>query len=768
MKKLNKFIVILLIPVFILLSFGTSDHIRVFAAGLSSPSNFSAQLIQQYVQLSWKDNSETFSYTVIEKSTNQGAYYPITTLYKGNTSFKDYSITNGYVYNYRARTFYGSTISPYTPELEVIVLYPSSLSIPRALGKQVDLEWSYPALSLLRKPVYTTIIERRKIDSSSWVTISEVPSTEISFRDTDITIDTVYYYRIRTKYDNGSYSYYYPSVYGMSTRTAYPLNSSLSGYSPYDTAVTLEWEMTLSDGATAILQKKDSTGNFYTIFSSNYHSTYTDSYLIKGKTYTYRLMKQSKNGMNSDYTNEVSVTCEGVNSPTDLSISALSTDKVVLSWNYLYNTETGFEVWRKSTDSWELLATAPKNSEAFTDSTCENGETYYYKVRAKRGDTAFSMFSQTKSIINSYPPTPKPLAFYATNDVLFLCSAESAPSNTTYTLEYRQTLNSEWKEYVSKTTNGVLSTYFGFIRSSEYYFRLRANIGDLVSIGPEFHFFGSPPEPVQNVKAQSIASKRVVLSWEDTTRKETGFHIYRTTNGERIWLDFIDKDIETFTDNSPVMGATSRYEVISYNAAGFSSARYVNVSVPKPVTYKDINSYSWASDAIYDLQSLGAFQYTKDGNFYPKKLLTKGEMVSIVLKSFNITTGKKGLFSVSDIRPDHLYYKEIRTAAELGLIHPDEKGRLYPDKTATRRDLMILINNVLGYLGYSLSSIDTELLNKFTDADRIIKDDALIAASFVGDGIITVKTSNYLGLSSSLEKVDCVTIIFKSIKKYIK
>lgn len=770
MKKSKK----ILFPILFLISLfifqlpykGSPAVTEAYAGSLDAPSDFEAEIFRNYVALSWDNESTGYYYTVIEKSVDQGDFYRIATLYKGKTSYKDYSVSNGHVYTYRAQTIYGSSESEYTDSAETVIYYPKDFKITNVLSGQVDLEWSYPDLTIVRVPDYETVIERRSSKSSKWSVIATLPLTDTSFRDTDVSSDSSYYYRIQMNYGGNSYSYYIPSSSGIHTRTAYPLTTGLSGHALSDDRIKLEWDMSNADGGTAILQKLDSDGEFHTIYSSDSNDSYIDSGLEEGSIYTYRLRLRSEKGMYSEFTDEVKISVETVPNPFDFSAKASSPERNILSWTYSYDVETGFEVWKRDDDSWELLASLPKNTDSFTDTNVGNGRTYVYKVRATRGETAFSAFSQPRTVTSIYPDIPEGLVYYTSGSDLFLFSYDDAPSDTTYTLEYKTGLNDAWKDSASVSERKTLISIMYFTPKSEYYFRLRAEKNHLASYSPELHFYGSVPEPVQNFKAAIAGPGRVLLTWEDSGPREEGYYIYRTVNGTRQLLCRLDQNVNSYADAAPPAGTAVRYEIAAYNPVGQSAFSAVTAAVPGVPAYRDIAACKWAQDAINTLSALGAFDYG-NGTFYPQKVISRGEAVRLILRSFNIPYEPRGLYTASDLAPSHPYYNDIVTAVNSGLIHPDAGDRVYPNRAVTRREFILLINSALSCLDIPLDAHGADNLTIFSDYDEIPDSEAAIVSSFVGDGILTGK-SGRLALSGSVSKAESAVFVYRALKKYIR
>ena len=282
---------------------------------------------------------------------------------------------------------------------------------------------------------------------------------------------------------------------------------------------------------------------------------------------------------------------------------------------------------------------------------------------------------------------------------------------------------------------------------------------------PEYHFYGSPPDPVQELKASQVGYKQVSLTWKDTGSKAEGYHIYRTVSGKSTLIGYIDADVKQFTDKSPLSGAIAKYEVMAYNATGESMARALSVTVPKAFAFNDITAYKWAHDAISTLGGLGALEYN-NGNFEPEKALTRGQMARMILRALDIAHEPQKLSPVTDLHPNHTYYQDLRTAIELGLIHPDVQGKIYPDQAVTRRELILFLNNSLNKLGRALSSHDENELRRFVDYDTVSINERTIISSFAGDGLISGKSGERLALADRASRVEGVVIIYRTMRRY--
>lgn len=768
MIKAKRIIIIFLIAILLIPCTALLQINKVSALTLSAPKKFEGYVYQNYVQLRWENPNDSFSHTIIERSIDQDNFYPITTLHKTMTEYKDYNISNGHIYTYRARTYFSNNYSDYTSQVEAILLYPTDFTITQAYSDHVDLEWSMPIFPSTKMPDYKTIIERRQMNYNTWEKIATLPINENTYRDLDIASDTAYYYRIRTQFAEDRFSSYIPHMGGINTRTLFPLTTNLWAYALSNNTIKLEWDTSSLGENKVFIERLDSDFGYVTIYSGT-SDNYVDRMLQTGRTYTYRLYMLSKSGYRSEYTDSVSLKPEALPMPVNLSAKALASDCIALSWEYPYEDETGFEIWRKASSEWELIATPPKNTDSFSDKSSESGKSYTYKVRAVRGDSAFSAFTKEESVINLYPESPGELVYIINKGYLSLYSKSYVPANNTYTLEYRKNINSQWEELKS-ATKGTLVARIDVSEYSEYYFRMRANLGGLETIGPELHFFGSAPEAPRNLQAQHVGYKRLTLTWEDITEKEDGYNIYRSVRtGEttkRALIGSVGKDIENYIDSSPIEGGQVYYEVVAYNISGESKAAGLSIRIPTKALYKDIAPYQWAHESIYTLQGLGAFENASDGYFHPQNVITRGQLARMIIKSFNISYDNLGLLPPADISPSNIYYKDIMTALRAGLLHTDVNSNIYPNKTVTRQEIILMLNGALGNAGLSLISHNTNVLETFNDYSQIAPEDLNIMASFAGERIITGKSGQMLSLQTYATKAEAVVFIYRTLTGY--
>lgn len=161
--------------------------------------------------------------------------------------------------------------------------------------------------------------------------------------------------------------------------TVKPAKTSTPTATRVSTGIKIEWKSV--PGVTGYeVYRKASGESSYTMIKSTTSTSYTDTGVATGKSYTYRVRTYQKVydvTYYSSYTTSKSVRC--VKTAKSLTLSNTSTG-LKLSWTK-DSGATGYKIYRKASgdSAYKLLKTVTTNS--YTDTTAKRGTTYYYYVR---------------------------------------------------------------------------------------------------------------------------------------------------------------------------------------------------------------------------------------------------------------------------------------------------------------------------------------------------------------------------------------------------
>lgn len=129
-------------------------------------------------------------------------------------------------------------------------------------------------------------------------------------------------------------------------------------------------------------------------------------------------------------------------------------------------------------------------------------------------------------------------------------------------------------------------------------------------------------------------------------------------------------------------------------------------------TFKDIYG-NFAEKDIQRFYSLGFIKGYNDGSFKPDKEITRAEFCKILNNFMGFT--KKADIMYNDVLPASWFYDEISKAKAAGYIDLWAQNKeFYPNRPISRQEAFSAIAKVL-----KLNSTDQDLLNKFSDADKI-------------------------------------------------
>ena len=114
-------------------------------------------------------------------------------------------------------------------------------------------------------------------------------------------------------------------------------------------------------------------------------TTFTDTGLIPGVTYTYEVKSTNNIGDSLPATATATTEGEPPAAPTNFNAVSVGSKSIKLTWSDNSNNETGFKIYRDSV----LIYTAGANSTSYTDTGLTKGKKYSYELRStnSKGDS---------------------------------------------------------------------------------------------------------------------------------------------------------------------------------------------------------------------------------------------------------------------------------------------------------------------------------------------------------------------------------------------
>ena len=314
----------------------------------------------------WSAVTGTTSYNFY--TYNSGVY----TLY-GNRTTNDITIsglTEGTPISVAVTALNGTNESGYS---DIYTVIPTSIpSAPNAImvGSALKVDWSTVTGAL-------SYDLQRSTDGIQFSTIV-AGMTTLTYSDTALTAGQIYYYRYRPNFSGGLSGTESNVSYGITPVNSLLAPTKLTVNSDGTSMIHLNWVQSPQTIKYNLFRSNTSGGPYTLLGSVNPPLTsYSDTAVSAGQTYYYVATAVNDSGVNSDYSNEVSMNL-GVLTPTGL-VGVVTNGKIQLSWNPVAGA-SAYIIKRTIDLSTEYSIIYSGNSVTYQDKDILNQQQYHYTV----------------------------------------------------------------------------------------------------------------------------------------------------------------------------------------------------------------------------------------------------------------------------------------------------------------------------------------------------------------------------------------------------
>ena len=486
----------------------------------TAPTNLSASVNADSVNLTWDEVADATSYNVYRDSSLIAS--PTT------NAFTDTNLADGtYLYEVSAVDEAGESISKASVSTTVNNEPPAA---PTNLSASVNAD----SVNLSWDEVNDATGYKVYRDSS----LIASPTTN-AFTDT-VLADGTYLYEVSAVDDAGE-STSKASVSATVNNLAPSAPTNLSASVNAD-SVNLTWD-TVAD-ATSYNLYRDSS-----LIASPTTNAFTDTTLADG-TYLYEVSAVDEAGESiSKASVSATVNNEPPSAPTNLSASANGSN-VNLSWNEV-SEATSYKVYRDSS----LIASPTSN--AFTDTALADG-TYLYEVSAVDDAGESTSKASVSATVNNEPPTAPTNLSASVNGSSVSLTWNSVDDATSYNVYRDDSL------IASPTTNAFTDTA---LADGTYLYEVSAvdDAGESTSKASISATVNNEPPTAPTNLTVTINADNVNLSW-DTVADATSYNVYRDSSL------ITSPTTNAFTDTALADG-TYLYEVSAVDDAGESTSK---------------------------------------------------------------------------------------------------------------------------------------------------------------------------------------------------
>ncbi|MEQ9423214.1 MAG: T9SS type A sorting domain-containing protein [Cyclobacteriaceae bacterium] len=562
---------------------------------VDAPTNLvSTAQTESSISLSWTDNSDVETGHSIERSlTMSSGFSEVGTASADATTFTDTEVDAGTAYFYRVAATNGQITSDFSNTLSISTSEfqaPSSLISTSQTETTITLSWDDNS-----EIESGFSIERSATIGGQYAEIETTSSDITTFTDTQLTVNTAYFYRVAAT--NGQNTSSFTQILSTATSVIQPPTEATVAAAS-TSAISLSWEDN-SEVETAYIVERSlmSATGFEQITELNANTeAYSNTALDDGVEYFYRIaakMGQSQ----SAYSQVVSATTLVSGTPDTLIATAISSNSIRLDWADVSTTETGFRVERSNSESggfFEVGETVA-NDTSFLDTGLPRPNTvYFYRVRTytdvEGGSTIFSDYTNIAKDTTLAPDPP--------SDVTLVSVAAR-----TVTISWTDNTSSESEFVIERSLSDPIAfSQVGVVDedvvefestslepNTTYLFRVAATVfnesteySDTLSVtttSPQV-----PTTPPNSLSAEVLSTSEILIRWNRVVTTETSYTIERSDfiDGAFKEIGSVDASLAQFSSTGLQPNGTYYFRVLATNDEGSSDPSESVVATTKP------------------------------------------------------------------------------------------------------------------------------------------------------------------------------------------
>ena len=548
---------------------------------LSAPTVTGGNDAQGRPTLKWNAVSGAAKYEVYRARSKDGDYIKYSTV--TGTSYTNTSyIENGNTYYYKVRALKSDGTAGAWSSI-VAVTYKQTLSAPAVTGGndaqgRPTLKWN--AVSGAAKyEVY-----RARSKDGDYIKYSTVTGT--SYTNTSyIESGNIYYYKVRALKSDGTAGAW-SSIVSVTYKQTLSA-PTVTGGNDAQGRPTLTWKAVSGAAKYEVYRARSKDGD-YTKYSTTTGTAYTNSsYLTSGATYYYKVRALDANGNAGPYSAVVSVTCRLKLTAPTVTGSTDSQGRPTLKWNAVTGAAK-YEVYRARSKDGDYIKYSTVTGTSYTNTSyIENGNTYYYKVRALGSDGTAGPDSTPVSVTYKAPFGAPLVTGSKDSQGRPALKWDKVTDAAKYEVYRARSKDGTYSLMSTQSATGYTNTSY-LANGTTYYYKVRAlkangtasAYSSVVTIT-----YGTVPTPaapaMRSAKADSAG---ITVSW-DTAANAVTYNVYRTADAGSSWTQVASSVKGTsYKDTTVQKGVKYGYKVRGVAADGKTLGPMSSTGVTAKVT----------------------------------------------------------------------------------------------------------------------------------------------------------------------------------------
>ncbi len=535
--------------------------------------------------LKWNAVSGAAKYEVYRARSKDGDYIKYSTV--TGTSYTNTSyIENGNTYYYKVRALNANGTSGAWSSIVSVTYRAAStgtLSAPTVTGgndSQGRPTLTWKAVSGAAKyEVY-----RARSKDGDYIKYSTVTGT--SYTNTSyIESGNTYYYKVRALKSDGTAGAW-SSVVSVTYKQTLSA-PAVTGGNDAQGRPTLTWKAVTGAAKYEVYRARSKDGT-YSKYSTTTGTAYTNSsYLTSGATYYYKVRALDANGNAGPYSAVVSVTCRLKLTAPTVTGGTDAQGRPTLKWNAVTGAAK-YEVYRARSKDGDYIKYSTVTGTSYTNTSyIENGNTYYYKVRALGSDGTAGPDSTPVSVTYKAPFGAPLVTGSKDSQGRPALKWDKVTDAAKYEVYRARSKDGTYSLMSTQSATGYTNTSY-LANGTTYYYKVRAlkangtasAYSSVVTIT-----YGTVPTPaapaMRSAKADSAG---ITVSW-DTAANAVTYNVYRTADAGSSWTQVASSVRGTsYKDTTVQKGVKYGYKVRGVAADGKTLGPMSSTGVTAKVT----------------------------------------------------------------------------------------------------------------------------------------------------------------------------------------
>ena len=427
-------------------------------------------------------------------------------------------------------------------------------------------------------------VYRARSKDGDYIKYSTVTGT--SYTNTSyIENGNTYYYKVRALDANGTAGAW-SSIVSVTYKQTLSA-PTVTGGNDAQGRPTLTWKA-ISGAAKYEVYRARSKDGDYTKYSTTTGTAYTNSsYLTSGATYYYKVRALDANGNAGPYSAVVSVTCRLKLTAPAVTGGNDAQGRPTLKWNAVSGAAK-YEVYRARSKDGDYIKYSTVTGTSYTNSSyIENGNTYYYKVRALDANGTAGPDSTPVSVTYKAPFGAPLVTGSKDSQGRPALKWDKVTDAAKYEVYRARSKDGTYSLMSTQSATGYTNTSY-LTNGTTYYYKVRAlkangtasAYSSVVTIT-----YGTVPTPaapaMRSAKADSAG---ITVSW-DTAANAVTYNVYRTADAGSSWTQVASSVKGTsYKDTTVQKGVKYGYKVRGVAADGKTLGPMSSTGVTAKVT----------------------------------------------------------------------------------------------------------------------------------------------------------------------------------------